>query len=319
MQLDHFGMYPERAFMKVAGRMTLEGGGGKGSAPAAPDYTGAAQATAAGNKEAALAAQAGNMINQYTPQGSVEYTQRGESNGTPLWSQTVTLSPEQQAAYQKDVAMNAALQDVGQQGLGYVQSALNKPLSFEGMQAIGTPGEIQAQASDAAYQNAMRYVEPRLQRQQASLENQLANQGITRGSEAWNAAMQDAEANRENVYSQAQNAAYTAGLTGANQAYNQALGARQQQISEAQTLQSNPLNMLNAVRTGSQMQTSAQPQVGTSSPGQLATWSGPDLLGATTAQGQYNQGIYNANQAASSNMTSGLMGLAGTGMMAAAM
>jgi hypothetical protein len=320
MRYNHFDMLPEMAFRSLGGRMTLEGGGGKGgSAPPAPDYTGAAQATAAGNKEAAIAAQAGNMINQYTPQGSVEYTQRGEIAGTPLWSQTVKLSPEQQAAYNKDVQMNAALQDVGVQGLGYVQSALNKPLSFEGMQALGTPGEIQQAASDAAYQNAMRYTEPRMQREQASLENQLANQGITRGSEAWNAAMQDAAAQRENVYGQAQNQAYLQGLQGAAQAYQQGLGSRQQQISEAQTLRQDPLNMLNAVRTGAQMQSSAQPQVGTSSPGQLATWSGPDLLGATTAQGQYNQGLYNANQAASSNMTSGLMGLAGTGMMAAAM
>ena len=318
MQLDHFGMYPERAFMKVAGRMTLEGGG-KGSAPPPPDYTGAAQATAAGNKEAAIAAQAGNMINQYTPQGKVEYAVRGYQDGTPLWSQTVTQSPEQQAAYNKDVAMNAALQDVGIQGVGYVQNALDKPLSFEGMQKVGTPGEIQKQASDAAYANAMRYVEPRLARQQANLENQLANQGITRGSEAWNAAMADAEANRENIYSQAQNAAYTAGLTGAQQAYQQALGGRQQQISEATQLRSEPINILNAVRTGSQMQTSAQPQVGTSAPGQLATWSGPDLLGATTAQGQYNQGLYNAQQAASSNQMSGLMSLGGTAMMATAM
>jgi hypothetical protein len=31
-------MYPERAFQRIAGRMTLEGGG-KGSAPAAPDYS----------------------------------------------------------------------------------------------------------------------------------------------------------------------------------------------------------------------------------------------------------------------------------------
>lgn len=316
MRYNHFDMLPVMAFRSLGGRMTLEGGGGKGgSAPPAPDYTGAAQATAQGNKEAAIAAQAGNMVNQYTPYGSVEYGIRGYVDGTPQYSQTVRLSPEQQAAYNKDVAMNAQLQDVGIQGVGYVQSALNKPLSFEGMQQVGTPGEIQQAASDAAYQNAMRYVEPRLQRQQAGLENQLANQGITRGSEAWNAAMADAEANRENVYSQAQNAAYTAGLTGANQAYNQALGARQQQISEAQTLQQNPINMLNAVRSGSQMQTSAQPQVGTSSPGQLATWSGPDLLGAATAQGQYNQGAYNAQQAAGSNLMSGLMGLGSAGMM----
>lgn len=319
MRYNHFDMLPEMAFRSLGGRMTLEGGGGKGSAPAAPDYTGAAQATAQGNKEAAIAAQAGNMVNQYTPYGSVEYNVRGYVDGTPQYEQRVNLSPEQQAAYNKDVAMNAALQDVGIQGVGYVQSALNKPLSFEGMQGLGTPGEIQQAASDAAYQNAMRYVEPRLQRQQASLENQLANQGITRGSEAWNAAMQDAEANRENIYSQAQNAAYTAGLTGAQQAYQQGLGTRQQQISEAQTLRQDPINMLNAVRSGSQMQSSAMPQVGTSSPGQLATWSGPDLLGATTAQGQYNQGLYNAQQAAASNTQSGLMSLGGTAMMATAM
>ena len=316
MQPDYFGMYPERAFMKVAGRMTLEGGGKGGSAPPAPDYTGAAQATAQGNKEAAMAAQAGNMINQYTPYGSVTYAQRGESQGTPLWEQVVTLSPEQQKAYEKDVQMNAGLQDVGIKGVGYVQSALDKPLSFSGMQEVQAPGEIQQQASDAAYQNAMRYAEPQMQRQQAGLETQLANQGITRGSEAWNAAMADQNAKNQQIYEQARNAAYTAGLTGAAQSYQQALGGRQQQISEAQTLRQDPINMLNAVRSGSQMQTSAQPQVGTSSPGQLATWSGPDLLGATTAAGQYNQGLYNAGQASSSNMMSGLMGLAGTGMMA---
>jgi hypothetical protein len=271
--------------------------GGKSSAPAAPDYTAAAQATAAGNKEAAIASQIGNMVNQVTPYGQVTYSQIGEVNGVPRWQQNVNLSPEQQAAYNKDVAMNATLQDVGQQGLGYVQSALNKPLSFEGMQALQSPGEIQQAASDAAYQNAMRYTEPRMQRQQSSLENQLANQGITRGSEAWNAAMQDAEASRENVYGQAQNQAYLQGLQGAQQAYSQGLGTRQQQINEAQTLQQNPLNMLNAVRTGSQMQTSQMPQVGTSSPGQLGQWAGADLLGATQATGQYNQGIYNAQQA----------------------
>ena len=334
MRYNHFDMLPEMAFRSLGGRMTLEGGGGKGgSAPPPPDYTGAAQATAQGNQRAAQIAQVGNMVNQYTPYGSVKYSpllgeedlkSYYESGVLPKdraiqWEQRVNLSPEQQKAYEEDVLMNQGLRQAGMQGIGYVQSALDKPLSYEGLQEVGTPGEIQKAASDAAYANAMRYVEPRLARQQASLENQLANQGITRGSEAWNAAMQDAEANRENIYSQAQNAAYTAGLTGAQQAYQQALGARQQGISEANYLRQEPINILNAVRTGSQLQTSAQPQVGASSPGQLATWSGPDLLGAATAQGQYNQGAYNAQQAASGGLTSGLMGLGSAGIMAAGM
>lgn len=382
MQLDHFGMYPERAFMKVAGRITLEGGGGKGgSAPPAPDYTGAAQATAAGNKEAAISAQAGNMINQYTPYGSVTYAERGRIDGTPQYSQYVTLSPEQQTAYNKDVAMNAQLQDVGIQGVGYVQSALNKPLASPG-QAVGSAGTTQFQSTvpgqqlqtnlqdpsltqqqvtDALYKQQTQYLDPQFERSGKALENQLANQGITRGSEAWNNAMQESNAQKQQAYESARTQAIGQGVSAgsqmygnqlaqmqainaartgqfgmglsqaelANQAANQQFAqqlsnaqlqnqAMQQNFANAQTLQQNPINMLNAVRSGSQMQTSAQPQVGVSSPGQLATWSGPDLLGAATAQGQYNQGLYNSQNAASSNQMSGLMGLAGTATMAGA-
>lgn len=452
MILDHFGMYPERAFMKVAGRMTLEGGGGKGSAPAAPDYAGAAQQTAAGNKETAIATQAGNMINQYTPQGSVTYAQRGEYAGTPLWEQVVSLSPEQQAAYNKDVQMNARLQDVGMQGVGYVQNALNQPLTSPGdaradigytqfQRGVATPtlntaggnlggmqrgvaepsiglstgaraGQINdptllnQQVTDALYKQQTQYLDPQFDRSQKSMENQLANQGITRGSEAWNNAMQEAGQQRQQAYESARASAIGAGtqaasqlfsnqLAGQGQGFQQQLSnaqmqnqARAQQLQEAlsrgeftnqaqaqayqqelqniqnqnavlsqqfgfgmenanlanqaanqefaqrltnaqlynqglmqnfgvaQTLRQEPINILNAVRTGSQLQSAAQPQVGVSQPGQLANFSGPDYLSAATATGQYNQGLYNAGQAQSSNMLGGLMGLAGTGMMA---
>lgn len=288
---------------------------GKSSPPPAPDYVGAAQATAAGNKEAAIASQIGNMVNQVTPQGTVTYSKIGEEQGVPRWQQTVALSPEQQAAYEKDVAMNAALQNVGTQGVGYVQQALGQPLSFGGMQAIQTPGQIQQQAADAAYNLATGYMGKRHQQEQAALETQLANQGITRGSEAWNNAMSQAQQGRAQEYSQAQNQAYLAGLQGAGQAYQQGMGARQQQIAEAQTLRQDPINMLNAVRTGAQMQTAAQPQVGVSSPGQLATWAGPDLLGAASAQGQYDQSVYNAKVAQQNALMSGLFSLGSAGIM----
>ena len=49
------------------------------SAPAAPDYTGVAQATAQGNLEAARAATAANRVNQVTPYGNLTYTQNQQS------------------------------------------------------------------------------------------------------------------------------------------------------------------------------------------------------------------------------------------------
>ena len=43
------------------------------SAPAAPDYTGAAQATAQSNLDMARAATAANRVNQVTPYGNLNY------------------------------------------------------------------------------------------------------------------------------------------------------------------------------------------------------------------------------------------------------
>ena len=432
MQLDHFGMYPERAFIKVAGRMTLEGGG-KGSPPPAPDYTAAAQQTAAGNLATARIGQYGNMVNQYTPQGSVTYTPRttgyistsGQSltpeeyaarktagedvtgwNPLEQWSQTVTLSPEQQRAYEQDAAMNERLRGVAGQGIDYVQQALNRPLQDPGKavrnvelsdftQDIGTqkykneiadagqlqrtvndPELLQQQVTDALYNQQTQYLDPQFTQSQAKLENQLANQGITRGSEAWNNAIQEQARQKQQAYESARQSAIGQGVGAAStlfgnqlaggqfvnqaqgqqfgqnqaqlQAYNQAqqamydqlmgnanlrnaaqaqlFGQRlsnaqlynaglQQDFGNQQTLRQEPINILNAVRTGSQLQSANQPQIGVSQPGQLATVSGPDYLSATTAQGQYNQGLYNAQQASQSNTMSGLMGLGGAGLM----
>lgn len=286
----------------------------KPSAPAAPDYAGAAQATAAGNLEAAKQARIGNMVNQVTPQGNVTYDPIGQTDGVTRWQQTVNLSPEQQALYNQNQEVNQQLGNVAQQGVGYVQEALNQPLTFDQMQSLQSPQILQQQASDAAYQNATRYLDPQFQRQQAGLENQLANQGITRGSEAWNNSMQQQDMAKQQAYEGARNQAYQQGMQGAGQFYNQGMGTRQQQIAEAQTLQQNPINMLNAVRTGQQMQVTQQPQVGTSSPGQMATTAGPDLLGAANATGQYNQGVYNAQQAGRSGMLGGLFSLGAGGL-----
>lgn len=102
------------------------------------------------------------------------------------------------------------------------------------------------------------------------------------------------------------------------QLYNQALQSAQlsnqasnQQLAQNQAIQQNPLNILQALRTGAQLNTANLPQVGTSQPGQLANWQGADMLGAATAQGQYDQSVYNAQAAANAQMMSAGIGAAG--------
>jgi hypothetical protein len=72
MRYNHLDMLPELAFKPIGKRMTLEGG--KAKAPPAPDYTAAANATAAGNLETAKYTTAANRVNQVTPYGSLTYS-----------------------------------------------------------------------------------------------------------------------------------------------------------------------------------------------------------------------------------------------------
>jgi len=123
----------------------------------------------------------------------------------------------------------------------------------------------------------------------------------------------------------AQTQQYNAAMANANlnnqqlsQLYNQQLqsgqmsnAASNQQLAQNQAVQQNPLNILQALRTGAQLNTANLPAVGVSQPGQLANWQGADMLGAATAQGQYDQSVYNAQAAANAQMMSAGIGAAG--------
>ena len=305
--------------------------GSKSSPPPAPDYAGAATQTAAGNLEAARAAASANRVNQTTPYGSINYSQtptydvNGELNKDAGWNMTTTLSPTQQRQFDQNNQINEQLGGVAQQGLGYVQSALSSPL--QGANALSTsagdPQLLQQNVQNALYNNAKQYLDPQFAQSDTALESKLANQGITRGSEAFNSAMLNQSNARQQAYESARNSATAQGVGAAQGMFGQNLQNSQlqnatsaQDFAARQALQQNPINMLNAVRSGQQMNTATLPtqqnvamQQGT---------AGPDMLGAATATGQYNQGIYNAQQAGTAGMVGGLgqMGMAAAMMPA---
>jgi Chaperone of endosialidase len=278
------------------GRRTPHGGG-KGSAPPPPDYRAAAIETAQGNLDAARTAVAANRVNQYTPYGSLEYKINPESQwdiyGNPTWSATQSLSPAQQQLLDYQNQASIGLGKLAGQGLGYVENMLATPFNTA---ALPSTGFNPSQTYQEAY---MQRLAPQLQQGREQLQQRLANQGIDIGSEAYDRAMMQ-QAQRENDLLAA---ATTQGFGVGQQ-------ARQTALQEQAYLRNEPLNTLSAVRTGAQVQ---GPQFVNSA--QQATTSGPDLLGA--AQMGYNaqMGAYNAQQAGQNNLTSGLMGLAGTGMM----
>jgi hypothetical protein len=264
------------------------------SAPPAPDYSGAARETAQGNIDAARLAVAANRVNQYTPYGSLEYTMSGEDKyGNPMWSATQKFSPEQQKLLDIQNQLSLGVGQLGTKGLEYVGQQLESPFDVSQLPSIGiNPSETYSDA-------IMRRLQPQMEQGRDRLEQQLANQGIQIGSEAYDRAIRNFDQRQNDLLLGAQTQGLQAGLQ-----------ARQQQLGELAYRRNEPLNVLSALRTGSQV--TAPTYVNSA---QQATTQGPDLLGA--AQMGYNaqMGDFNARQAAQANLNQGLFSLGGAALM----
>lgn len=265
------------------------------SAPAAPDYTAAAQQTAQGNLDAARAATAANRVNQITPYGNLDYTISGsDPYGNPTWTAKTSLSDVGQQLLNNQNNASLGLGSTINSALGQVQSTMGQKFDPNLPQVGINAGQN--------YQDAyMQRLRPQIEQGREALSTQLANQGIPVGSEAYKRAMMTQGQKENDLLLGATTQGFGTGLAANQQAYNQAM-----------TNYNMPLNTLSALRSGSQVQ---NPTFVNSA--NQATTAGADVLGA--AQMGYNaqMGDFNAKNAAQANFNSGLMGLGGAGIMAA--
>jgi hypothetical protein len=252
--------------------------GSKSDPPATPDYRGAAEATAAGNR-----------VNQYTPYGSLTYAEAGkDSQGNPVWNQNVNLSDVGKQLLDAQNQTSLGLSGLQGQGLNAVKNLFgNLPSRSDLGQPIINPGQT---AQDAIYSR----LAPMLNRQQDRMNNQLANQGIQLGSEAYSNAQRDFGNQANDAYSQA--ALQGIGVDQAN---------RQQGMNEQGFYSQMPINLLNAIRTGSQV---SNPQFGAAAPG--ANYS--QALGQTYGA---DMGRYNAQVGQQNSLMNGLFSLGSAALL----
>lgn len=104
---------------------------GGGKAPKAPDYVGAATAQGQANIEAARVTAALNRVNQSGPQGTVSYQQ--DPNNPDSFTQTTTLSPEQQALYNSTTQGQQSRTDLGNTNLGMYGSRIGSGIDTGGL------------------------------------------------------------------------------------------------------------------------------------------------------------------------------------------
>jgi hypothetical protein len=262
---------------------------------ATPDYTGAAQATASGNLDAARAATAANRVNQVTPYGSLNYSVTGQDPyGNPTWTATSALSPDQQKLYNYDIASSLGLGELQNTGLKYVGNMLASPFDASKLPSTGINAGEDMSAS------IMRRLQPQLQQEQKSFDAQMANQGIPVGSEAYE--------NAKRSFDQRQNDRLVSSVIQGTQT---GLQARGQGFSELAYQRNEPINTLNAVRSGSQV---TNPNSFYVNAPQQATTAGADYMSAAQATGNAAQANANAQNAYQNALMSGFFKLGSAGM-----
>ena len=154
----------------------------------------------------------------FTPQGlPAQQFQFGGYGNLPT-------APELQGQARADVsALPTAFGPTAEQ-YGLAAGSVGAP-TLQGQLDTSGLAAMPVRAGMTAQEAIMSRLDPQLQRQRSQLETQLVNQGLVRGGEAYNAAIQE-QAQRENdLRTQA-----------ALQGINLDLAARQQGLGEAQTL-----------------------------------------------------------------------------------
>jgi hypothetical protein len=313
-----------------------------GKSPKPPDPYAQAAAQQSSELGASMGSSIINNPNVVSPYGTQTYNiagyetiydAQGKPQYVPRYTQTQTLSPDQQRLMGLNTQMQYNMGQTGVEQSGKLRGLLGQSVNTEGLQgwqAANAPGAIstafrqdQAPTDRAAVENAMMTSYNRARTPQQEAENaQLAARGLSPGGAGYGRVQQG----REDALGEAARQAYLASGQESRQAqdaYNQVeqmrnaaeqqkyqLGAdwssqlnqlRQAQLQERLGLRNQPLNEISALLSGSQV---TMPQFNPFS---------AQGIGAAPIGSYMGQNYSNALQA-SNAQNAGLFGLGGSAM-----
>jgi hypothetical protein len=248
-------------------------------------------------QQAATAMGQSARTNQTNAQGSLTYNQNGvDAQGNPTYSQDVKLNAPYQANLNQALGnQSTALGNLTSYNQGLPDAYKNVPGLY------GNAGSQQAlaqQQQDAMYDQQKRYLDPQYDLQSKQLQAQLANQGVTYGTDAYNNAMTQFGSQQNQAYGAARDSAINSGNQYANTLFNQNLAAHNAGMADITSQGSNYLGQSNNALNGVvQNPTFAQTPAAT------------NYLGAAQLQGNANLNQYNAKIGNTNNLTNGLTGI----------
>lgn len=152
--------------------------GNKPNVPAVPSAT----QVSADQTQANVAAQAGSMVNQENPYGSLNYTQTGTGpNGVPIYTSKINLSPEQQQLYDTLVGTQQSAGTAGGKLIGGANYGDQSPADVIGGMTSGTTKDLLDKETG--------YLNPFFTTSRDQLDTKLRNQGLAPGTPGYDNAM----------------------------------------------------------------------------------------------------------------------------------
>lgn len=305
---------------------------GKPSAPPQPDYQAAAQAQGQANNPNVTSPYGTQSYTPGTPAGFdgaaylkanpdvqrdphyatnpyqhyIDYGQKegrqGVFNASAIApTVTQTLSPGQQAIFDKNQQNQLGLASLGSQGINAAKGIIGAPVDYSSMPQTGNYDDTRKKVMDAMMGRA----NEDYGKQTDQSNSDLVAAGIRPGSKAYADKQQMIERSHNDARQQAE----IAGGNAASQAFGMDNARRQQAITEMLSQRSVPLNEITALMSGSQTQ----------SPFSMPGYQAAPTYQATSDASGYQTDLYNQKMGMYGNTMSGLFGLAGAGMQAGGM
>ena len=264
----------------------------KGSSPPpAPDDAAAAREQGAANLEAAIATGILNRPNESTPFGTRRWNVTGYTpvggQQVPNYQSSIEFTPEGKALFDKNLALQKGMMDLGGTSLGGLTTALSKPFDISSNRDA---------LVDTMYKRATRLMDPEYALQEDKLRSDLVSRGFSLGDKGYTDAFDRFERNKQQAYADARDRATTSGA--------------QQAIQEAMLQRTQPLQEVNALRTGAMPNMPQFQNFATNS-----NVAAAPMFAAAQAQGNQAMQQYGIDVGSQSNMLSGLAQLGGAYFM----
>jgi hypothetical protein len=268
--------------------------------PPAPDPYAVAQAQYGTNVNTGIANSIMSNPNVVGPYGSTTYSQSGTTNvngqNIPRYTQTTTLSPEQQQLYNQQTQLGSGLNNLAIGQVDRLSNHLGNPLDLSGLPSVANDFSADRQRVEQSMYDRMA---PQLQSQENQLRDRLINQGLQPGTEAWINSMNDYNRGVNDL---------RLGITGQGLQEQQGLFGMQQAnrsraLQEMLQERNQPINEISALMSGGQVSMPNQPGY---TPGQVGQ---TDLAGNIYNSAALNQANYNTQMQQQNSAMGGMFGL----------